>query len=347
MLNEAIHKYIKDNISPKDLEKTSVSNKYNELTKMLKGANFQSGSFARFTAVTPVNDLDIIWELPGDILSKKFSTSQIVTKTINPVDLNVSNILSELAQELRKEYAKNGTSIMKIEPRSHSVGIFFGPTEDDFSIDVVPAVPSGTNEYGNTTYWVPEIAEMSRTHRKSFYAGNSKIIWIKSDPRGYIKEATELNDKNLNYRHVVKFCKKWKWAVKRAYPEIKFKSFHIEMITKDLFLKNAEMNTVDGIKLFFSEIKNYLATPRIKDRANNGKFIDDYVSSELQESKNKIVNEGFKVVRTLDNLSAEPNQSVTVQKIGQIFIISASGQSFGSNVAAPVSRPYATDYDSK
>lgn len=347
MLTETIHKYIKENISPKEWERSEMSNRYNELSKMLKGINFQSGSFARFTAVTPVNDLDVIWELPENILSKKFSTNQIVTKTINPADMDISDVLNELANELRKEYAKNGTSIMKIEPRSHSVGIFFGPTEDDFSIDVVPAVPFGTNEYGDSTYWVPEFTNTSRSHRKSFYTEGTKINWIKSDPKGYIKEATELNDKNLNYRHVVKFCKKWKWAVKQAYPEIKFKSFHIEMIVKELFTKNLKLDTLEGTKQFFNEIKNYLAVPKIKDRANNGRFIDDYVSSEPQESKNKIINEGFKVIKTLNDLSAEQNESVVEQKIRQIFSISVPRQSFSSGPITPVSRPYAANYDNK
>lgn len=347
MLNEIIHKYIKENISPKEWERKEVSSRYIELSKMLKGVNFQSGSFARFTAVTPVNDLDIIWELPEDILYKNFSASQIVTKTINPVDLNISDVLNELAQEIRKEYAKNGTSIMKIEARSHSVGIFFGPTEEDFSIDVVPAVPSGTNEYGDSTYWVPEFTNTSRINRKKFYVSGTKINWIKSDPRGYTKEATELNDKNLNYRHVVKFCKKWKWAIKQIYPEVKFKSFHIEMVIKELFINNNGLNTSDGMKLFFSEIKNYLAIPKIKDRANNGRFIDDYVSSEPQESKNKIINEGFKVVKVLDELSTEQNQLLAEQKIGQIFTVSATRPFFGGNAVTPISRPYATDYDSK
>lgn len=347
MLNEAIHKYIKENISPKTSERDEVSASYIELSKMLKGTNFQSGSFARFTAVTPVNDLDVIWELPADILSKKFSVEQVATKTINPVDLDISDVLNALAGELRKEYAKNGTPIMKIEARSHSVGIFFGPTEDNFSIDVVPAVPYGTNEYGDSTYWVPEFSNTSRKNRKSFYASGTKISWIKSDPRGYIKEATALNDQNLSYRHVVKFCKKWKWAIKQVYPEVKFKSFHIEMIVKELFLKNKDLDVFEGIKLFFNEIKNYLAVSKIKDRANNGRFIDDYVSSESQESKNKIVNEGFKVVKVLNDLSTEQSQLVAEQKIRQIFTISVSSQSFGSSTISPVSRPYAADYDNK
>lgn len=345
MLNEAIHKYIKDNISPREQEKTNVSIRYKELSGMLKGINFQSGSFARFTAVTPVNDLDVIWELPENILSKKFSASQIIAKTINPADLDISNILNELAQELQREYAKAGTQLLKVEPRSHSVCIYFGPTEDDFSIDVVPAVPSGVNEYGDTTYWVPEIAEISHVKRKSFYASNNKMSWLKSDPRGYIKEAIELNDKNLNYRHVVKFCKKWKWAVKQAYPDIKLKSFHIEMIVRELFLKNIKMETTEGIKLFFKEIKNYLLEPKIKDRANNGKFIDDYISALTQELKNIIINEGFKVVKIFNDLSEESNQSVIDQKIKSIFLISAFSKSSGSSVATPISRSYAVDYD--
>jgi len=342
MINEIINTYVKENISPKDFEKKDVSNKYEDISKMLKGFNFQSGSFARFTSITPINDLDVIWELPEDILSKKFDPSQVGGKTIDPSDLDISDILEGLANKLKDEYGRIGVNVMKIVAREHSVSIFFGPTEDDFSIDVVPAIPSGLNEYGQSIYWVPEIAKISHSRRKNMYLNKEKIEWIKSDPRGYIKEAADLNNHNNNYRHVVKFCKKWKWVVKQVYPEIKFKSFHIEMLIKELFNRNLEINTLNGLLLFFSEIKNYLSEPKIKDRANNGKFIDDYVFAQSEESKNKLINEGFKVVNILNNLSSEADGDVIKTEISQIFSISKVGNAPVSKSFFPISKPYSS-----
>lgn len=348
MLNEAINKYIKDNISPKEGERNTVSRRYEELTGMLKGPNIQSGSFARFTAVTPVNDLDVIWELPQEILAMKLSEREIATKTIDPKGLDVSNILEDLAKELKKEYAKKSIPVMKIIPRSHSVGIFFGPTEDDFSIDVVPAVPAGTNEYGENTYWVPEIAEKSKFDRNAYYLSEVEIKWIKSDPRGYIKEATKLNDKNQAYRHVVKFCKKWKWALKGRYPSIKFKSFHIEMAVKSIFVREPNLDIVSGIKKFYGEIRSFLAAPQIKDRANNGKYIDEYLHDMTQETKNIIANAGAKVVISLNALEAEADSSAVQRGLANIFVIA---QAVGtptvapSFAAKPASRPYYGNHD--
>lgn len=341
MINDSIHKYIKDNITPKQAEKDVISKRYDDLTKMLKGVNFQSGSFARYTAVTPVNDLDIIWELPENALSKKFSSSQVVSKTINPADLDITDILNELAAELIREYSDKKITVMKIEPQTHAVTVYFGPTEDDFSIDIVPAIPFGNNSYGDTVYWVPETAELSRALRKSKYASKTKVNWVKSDPRGYIKEATKLNEVNESYRHVVKFCKKWKWSLKKRFSEIKFKSFHIEMIIKELFYKNTQLDTVAGVENFFSEIKNYLANPQIKDRANNGKFIDDYLLELSQENKNIIINDGFRVAKLLKEMSDEVSQEAIEEKIKQIFSIMVASQHTTSRIAAPISRPYA------
>jgi len=343
MINEIINSYVKENISPKDFERKDVSNKYEDISKMLKGVNFQSGSFARFTSITPINDLDVIWELPEDILSEKFGSKQVDSKTIDPKDLNISDILDGLADRLKDEYSRIGIDVMKIVSREHSVSIFFGPTEDDFSIDVVPAIPAGLNEYEQSIYWVPEIAKMSHARRKNMYMNKEKIGWIQSDPRGYIKEATDINNHNNDYRHVVKFCKKWKWAVKQVYPEIKFKSFHIEMLIKELFNENLEINTLNSLLLFFSKIKNYLSEPRIKDRANNGKFIDDYVSTQSEESKNRLINEGFKVVNILNNLSSEADGGVIKTEISQIFNISKVDSSPVGESFSPISKPYSSN----
>jgi len=189
--NESIKNHIRHHISPKDQEKQLITKRYNDLSSIIKGHNFQSGSYARFTAITPVNDLDVIWELPEDVLKQEKFTELIVKKTIDPTDLDVSNILSELAGRLRLEYEKQGFSVLKIEPQSHSVGVYFGPTEDDFSIDIVPAIPKGKNEYGDSTYIVPEILRIDKKLRRKKYKSLDAIKWVKSGLTVSPMEATQ------------------------------------------------------------------------------------------------------------------------------------------------------------
>jgi tRNA nucleotidyltransferase (CCA-adding enzyme) len=63
VINEIIENFIKANLYPTKDERANISTKYNELLEMIPQSTFhmfQSGSYARTTAVTPVDDLDII-----------------------------------------------------------------------------------------------------------------------------------------------------------------------------------------------------------------------------------------------------------------------------------------------
>ena len=112
----AIVEYIENNLSPTKEEREQISQRYEELSKMLKGTNFQSGSYARFTAITPVNDLDVIWEVDPELLNKIPDFSKL-QKSIDPVELNVSHLLHDLAARLSKEYEGIGKN-PRIIPQS-------------------------------------------------------------------------------------------------------------------------------------------------------------------------------------------------------------------------------------
>jgi len=339
--NDAFKKYVRDNISPKDAEKIRIQKSYNDLSGILKGNNFQSGSYARFTSITPVNDLDVIWELPEDILANTLLKEKIIKKTIDPAHLDVSDILVELASRLVKEYQDKKISVMKIEAQTHSVGIYFGPTEDDFSIDIVPAVPDGVNEFGEAMYLVPEIIKLHKNIRKKMYKEGTPISWVKSDPRGYIKEATILNNLNDNYRHVVKFCKKWKWHLADSYPDLKFKSFHIEMIVKDLLRQNSSLNSLGTIQTFFLKLSNYIERPRIFDRANNGRYIDEYLNELSQDDKNKINNEAVKALLILNSINDASDVGNELSRLLRNDLSQPEASSKTTKIITPISRPYA------
>lgn len=276
--------YIENNLSPKEEEREEISKRYEDLSKMLNGVNFQSGSYARFTAITPVNDLDVIWEVDPDRLKKIIGSSEI-KKAIDPIELDVSTILHDLANCLEKEYKDLGQS-PRIKAQTHSVGVFFGKTDDEFSIDVVPAIPSGDkNEQGDDIYLVPEIIKMSKTYRmKCYEEKKSPIKWLRSDPKGYINDAAELNEDNEYFRKTAKFAKSWKRSCKLKNENFPLKSFHLELIVTDLYKNNLSMGCLDGICNFFEEIESYLNEPKFNDKADASKFIDDYIN-EIEEDE--------------------------------------------------------------
>ena len=126
-INAIIKKYVRDTLSPTKDEQSYVSDKNNALQEMLGNACFRAGSFARFTAVRPLHDLDIIWI------------------TDNPAVMDDPKAaLSQLASLLSSEYKKRGDATPEIAAQTHSVTLLFKDVDDEdgFSIDIVPAIHS-------------------------------------------------------------------------------------------------------------------------------------------------------------------------------------------------------------
>ncbi|MEX2409902.1 MAG: hypothetical protein WD607_00785 [Candidatus Paceibacterota bacterium] len=297
-LNTVIEKYIKENLSPKKEEISFVSDRYKELSDMLEGENFQAGSYARFTSMTPINDLDVMWVLPSSYLEKQ----------VRPNDLNPSDILRELAIKLEGEY-KNISTEVRIKSQSHSVGIYFGETDEDFSIDIVPAVISGDlNEFNEDIYYVPEISRLSKRKRVERYSDEKRINWIRSDPKGYTSLAKNANDANEGFRKVSKFMRAWKRGCKRNFYDFPLKSFHLELIVMDVFNQRANLTSLDVIKIFFDSLLEYLSNPIFPDRAENSRYVDEYLNSITNEEKEKInifVRSGEIFIELIENCNDE------------------------------------------
>lgn len=277
-INIAIENYVREKLSPKQEERNFISERYQEFSKMLEGENFQSGSYARFTSITPVNDLDVIWVLP----------SRFLQKIVKPEDLDPTDLLQDLARALEGEYKKLKMNV-RIRPQSHSVGIYFGKSDDDFSIDVVPAIPTGTkNEFGDDIYFVPEIARLSKRKRLQRYSIDEPIEWIKSDPKGYIRITQELNEQNESFRKVAKLIRAWRKICKQKYDDLPLKSFHLELIVVGLFQNNSEINSYEAIKYILNNLMSYLSAPQFLDRADSSNYVDDYIHDIKDEEKTKI-----------------------------------------------------------
>lgn len=315
-INRIINAHVKDHLSPKPAERDMVSSEYETLCGFVGGTCLQSGSYARFTSTTPVNDLDVIWQIPDEFLDTK-----VIRKSATEVDpnhLDPSQILLKLAKDLESSYKRIGRQV-RIKAQSHSVGIYFGKTDDEFSIDLVPAIPTGKkNSYGDDVYWVPQIAELSKRKRIQKYSAKESIDWIKSDPLGYITDARELNERNEDFRRAAKFIRKWRRGCKDKV-NFPLKSFHLELIVNDIFKQSPDINTINAVIQFLDELSAHLVAPSFVDRAESTRFVDEYVSNltlrEREIISGRILAASAAVQEMVGSASTEEDVRVLMRQI--------------------------------
>jgi hypothetical protein len=309
--------YIKKNLSPTKQERDDVSTKYDQLQRFIGGTTIQSGSYARFTSTTPVNDLDVIWIIPEQFVSQYAVRS--ANGTINPQHVDPTRILSSLATLLEESYKKASTYV-RIKPQSHSIGLYFGTKDDEFSMDIVPAILTGEkNSYGDDTYWVPQIATLSKGKRASVYSEHKPIDWIKSDPRGYIADAKEVNDSNPNFRKVAKFARKWRRGCKSQDDSFPLKSFHLELIVNDIFCEIEGIGVYEAIKNFFIKLPYYLKQPNFADRADSTTYVDSYINDISDADRAKVITQINKVHTYLSSMEVETSEDKIKVYVEQIL----------------------------
>lgn len=272
-INQVINNYVRDNLSPKPEHRAYISAKYEALCALLGGGCFQSGSYARFTAINPVHDLDIIYVVRDATIK-----------------LDPHRFMEALAAKIK---GSGIPGIRDVRVQTHSVTIIFDDADADFSIDVVPALElMERNIYHEPLYEVPEILKFNPHNRVRRYqnAALRPISWVKTDPRGYTRAASLLNDTNPNFRHATKFGKGWRHFCKMAYEDdFKFKSFHFEQMFFRFFTDHPGASTTDAIIACIGAIPSALEQPQFKDRANDKVFIDEYVRELDGKQKSLIV----------------------------------------------------------
>lgn len=301
-LNNTINTFVKEHLSPKPLQRSFITEKYKELSGFLAGNCFQAGSYARFTAIHPAHDLDVIY----------------VTSDVSVTD-DPSGVIRELLQLLESSYGKSKiTRLKKIYAQTHSVTVEFEDGPEEFSIDIVPAIEllsNDSNEYGDSLYRVPEILTLNRHNREHRYAMamehpmESPIKWIRSDPRGYVQAASDLDSLNENFRHTAKLLKGWRHACKEVHGDMfKLKSFHLEQIVFSYFFENPKATTVEAAVNFLEVLPNCITTPHIVDRANPDRCIDEYVEKLTAIERQLILreqSEAYNIIRLLASSDSE------------------------------------------
>ena len=277
--NTKLREHVKQNISPTSVDKKFVTIIYDSFKTVLNQSCIQIGSYSRFTAIRPLHDLDILYIIGN--WSKE--------------DHNPGKALKELDIIIKNDY-KNPTDYeLEISLRSHSINILFkSKTEEVFSVDIVPAYIFSKNEYDEDTYKVPEIIRKKHGRNRIEYYGilleeQRAMVWISTDPRGYLEIAKRVNQSNDDFRKTVKFIKAWKNSCKAKDNSLELKSFHIEQVVTGYFREDPHLEIFDGIFKFFASLPEIIESARIPDRSSNENLIDDYVNNLTKGQKERII----------------------------------------------------------
>lgn len=291
-LNEKLRDYARQ-LSPTSAEQALISKIYDSINTLLGTTNcIQIGSYPRRTAITPMHDLDVLY-----VLGQWHEHNHSPESALHQLHVNLS-----------QNYANPTPYTVKFGLQTHSVTIeFYSSRGLELSVDIVPAYSFSINSYGDPTYKVPEIIKqkdhaLRHQTRWSPYQENG---WIHSDPRGYLSLASEVGQ-NSDFRKTTKIIKDWKYRLESADKDLKLKSFHLEQVVTKMFQSNSTLDLAGAIFDFFVDFPETIKAPnQIADRANSGKYVDDYIASMTDAQKAKVICARHNVLIALEKVTSE------------------------------------------
>lgn len=265
---------VKEQLSPNASERADISEIYQKIKDILGEECILMGSYARFTSIKPVKDIDILYRLPLD----------------TPLLYSPSILLQHIKELLESEWKdKSGKIFFTLQ--SHSLKVEF--SNKHFTVDIVPAITlEQRNEFGDPLFFVPEIAYFSHSNRKNYYRqildSNIPMSWKCSDPLGYISRTTLLNQSNSDFRKSIKIIKTWNtYCKKNLWNDKGFKSFHLECFLFNIFRKNPSLSLIESLFEFFTTFKTQINIPSVIDRADSNQYIDEYLNKFSEQDKER------------------------------------------------------------
>lgn len=186
--------------------------------------SFLSGSYARDTAIRPLDDVDIIFVIDAGAW-KRTTWQRFIDAPPAP-----SVVLGSMARAIRYRYRQHGMS-SRVQVQRRSVGLVM----NHLTIDVVPAVVHDSREHW---LYVPD----TRTG-----------TWIDTAPQVHATVASTVNARCSNtLKPLVRLLKGWNGSLAST---VRLKSFAIETIVTRLLDAHPQHTHLDGAFAFF----DYLA----------------------------------------------------------------------------------------
>lgn len=213
-------------IEPTYAQKQGASKSHSHLRAVLDNGRFGnriidsylSGSYARDTAIAPIDDVDIIIivEPEGWINNSLLSFTKPSPDTV----------LSSFAAAIRYRYPASS-----VFGQRRSVRLEL----NHLDIDVVPAI-----EESGDIIWIPD---------------RERGDWIKSAPRAHANNASKVNkQQGARFKPIVKLLKYWNSNIPST---ASFKSFAVETMAIRLFSEVSMPSLESGLLLFFDFISKH------------------------------------------------------------------------------------------
>lgn len=217
---EAYLRKLAQRVEPTAAQKAAASGSQNHLREVLQSGTFGSriidaylsGSYARDTALAPIDDVDIIV-----VVDPEGWPRSLWSETPEP-----DKILQSFARAIRRRYPNSSVSLQR-----RSVCL----TLNHLHIDVVPAI------------------ELDDDRERIRIPDADSGEWIISAPRRHTAIATEINRKQQSrFKPTVKLLKHWNHQL----PEkARLKSFAVETLAGTLFNNVKLPSLQEGLRLFF------------------------------------------------------------------------------------------------
>lgn len=217
-------------VEPTATQKAGAQRSHNYLRALLNTGqiaarirnSYLSGSYARDTAIRPLDDVDIIFEIDPAAWQTGF-----LNLGFNPPP---ARVLESFSNAIRYRYP-----VSSVHGQRRSVRLEL----EHLDIDVVPAIPIGSD--GSGLVWIPD---------------RDSDEWIKSSPKRHSTLASEVNHTQQGrFKPLVKLLKYWNSNLPET---VRTKSFAIETIAVRLF-RSVRMDSLEQGALMYWDFLAHFA----------------------------------------------------------------------------------------
>lgn len=295
------HNFIRDLLKNKSEEDTSFP-------RFVEG-DFLSGSYARYTKIHPLDDIDVMMVIDGSGLVvidagviRDFEVRGS-GEDKNPVlqYLGMNRLLSSRKiMELFHSALQKSHPDSSIKKHGQAINVYLNSYE--MGIDIVPCfhiIPrDGTQDF----YYIPK--------------GNDSDEWIKTNPKIDARISNEFHTKhNELFRGIIRLLKYWN----KVFNAERLQSYHLETVAWTVFdtYKGSISSIEDALAHFFLNSSSVLCIA-CPDRTKLGDPVDKYLSNTDRNLSIMKVDETINILKSAYS-HAQSNESIRLGAWKKIF----------------------------
>ena len=152
---------------------------------------WSSGSLRRSTQLKPIHDLDLVVVFAQDHHPTWGQPGPSAEEALEHTRKRVKALLGDPGGSVQ-------ALVRLAKPRNHAVKCFVDPSDEGFTVDVMPALRP---DPAPSTIWIPE---------------RNSTDWVEANPEYLINEVQRRHDAWEHYRSMVRVLKHWRRDVERT-----------------------------------------------------------------------------------------------------------------------------------